>query len=246
MPWYDSPRWWHPLVHVCRRWRYIVLESPLRLDLQLVCNANTPVKKTLDVWPQGLTIVIEESRFRLPLSGANIIAALEHHDRVSEINLITTSTILNQLNKVMKKPYPVLTSLRLRIWKSAPVLRNTFLGGSAPRLKELSLIGIPFPALPKILPFCRDPVDVQLRKIPHTGYISPGAMVTALSALTKLKFVYIGFESPDSCPDSTNRLPSSLTHVVLPVLTRLGFRGASEYFEDLVARIDTPAIIYVN
>ncbi|KAH9970910.1 hypothetical protein BGW80DRAFT_1561978, partial [Lactifluus volemus] len=46
---HDSFRWWHALVHVCGRWRYIVFLSPLRLHLQLVCNANTPVKKTLDV-----------------------------------------------------------------------------------------------------------------------------------------------------------------------------------------------------
>ncbi|KAH9970916.1 hypothetical protein BGW80DRAFT_1561980 [Lactifluus volemus] len=73
--------WWHVLVHVCGKWTYIVFQSPLRLHLQLECNVNTPVKKTLDVWLRALPIVIVESRSRLPLSGANIIAALEQHDR---------------------------------------------------------------------------------------------------------------------------------------------------------------------
>ncbi|KAH9960064.1 hypothetical protein BGW80DRAFT_1564414 [Lactifluus volemus] len=247
MPWYDSPRWWHALTHVCGRWRYVVFESPLRLDLHLVCDANTPVKKTLDVWPHGIPILIKESRLRLPLRGANIIAALGHHDRVSEIDLNTTNTLLKRLNKVMKKPYPVLTRLRLLNWKSAvPVLPDTFLGGSAPRLECLYLEGIPFPALPKRLPFCHNLVNVQLRSIPNTGYVSPEAMATALSALTKLKVVEIGFESPDSRPDPGNRPPSSLRRVFLPALSRLWFHGASEYFEDLVARIDTPAIISVS
>jgi hypothetical protein len=235
-------------MHVCRRWRYIVLESPLRLDLRLECHAKTPVKKTLDVWPPTFPIVIDESRSRLPLSGANIIAALEHHDRVSEIYLNTSSTVLKRLYRVMKKPYPVLTHLRLHISnsKSAPVLRDSFLGGSAPRLEYLYLEGIPFPALPRLLPFCHDLVDVRLEEIPNTGYVSPEAMATALSALTRLKAVHIGFESPASRPDPGNRFPSSFTRAVLPALTRLEFHGATEYFEDLVARIDTPAIRTVD
>ncbi|KAH9970485.1 hypothetical protein BGW80DRAFT_1562159 [Lactifluus volemus] len=243
MPLYDSPRWWHPLVHVCRRWRYIVFQSPLRLHLRLQWNANTPVKETLDVWPRVVPIVIKESRLQLPLRGANIIAALEHHDRVSEIHLTITSTLLKRLNKAMKKPYPVLTHLRLRSSMSAPVLRDTFLGGSAPRLEDLNLVGIPFPALPKFLPACHDLGFIYLTNIPNTGYISPEAMATALSALTKLKFVHIGFESPASSrPDPANRPPSSLTRVVLPALTHFKFEGACEYFERLVARIDTPII----
>ncbi|KAH9970488.1 hypothetical protein BGW80DRAFT_1521563 [Lactifluus volemus] len=244
----NTYQWWITLVHVCRRWRFIVFESPIRLNLQLECNANTPVKKTLDIWPLTFPIVIDESRSRLPLSGANIISALEHHDRVSEIYLEMSSTVLKRLYRVMNKPYPVLTYLRLYISnsKSAPVLRDTFLGGSAPRLEYLYLSGIPFPALPKLLPFCHDLVNVHLWKIPNTGYISPEAMATALSALTKLKVVDIEFESPASRPDPTNRPPSSFTRVVLPALTRFHFHGASEYFEDLVARIDTPSLIFVS
>jgi hypothetical protein len=199
----------------------------------------------LDAWPRCIPIVIAESRPRLPRSGANIKVALERHDRVSLISLETTSTVLKGLYKVMTKPYPVLTQLRLYISnsKSAPVLRDTFLGGSAPRLEYLDLTGIPFPALPKFLPFCHNLADVLLQKIPNTGYFSPEAMATALSALTKLKYIKIGFESPNSCPDPRNGPPTSFTRVVLPSLTRLEFHGTSEYFEDLVARIDTPAVI---
>jgi F-box-like len=243
---FDFSLWWYTLVHVCRRWRYIVFQSPLRLNLRLLCRANTPVKKTLDVWPPALPIIIDESRPRLPLSGANIIAALEHHDRVSEIFLDTTSNVSKRLCKVMKKPYPVLTSLHLRISKSAPVFRDTFLGGSAPRLKYLHLTGILFPALPKLLPSCHDLVEVQLWNIPNTGYISPEAMATALSALAKLEVFHIGFRSPASRPDPGNSLPSSLTRAVLPALTDLEFHGASEYFEGFVARIDTPSIISLH
>jgi hypothetical protein len=148
-----------------------VFQSPLRLHLLLVCNANTPVKKTLDVWPHVFPIMVEEGRSRHPLRGANIITALEYHHRVSEIHLYTTSTLSKRLNKVMKKPYPVLTYLDLELKKSAPVLRDTSFGGSFPRLRNLKLFGIPFPALPKLLPSCHDLFIVQLRNIPDTGYM---------------------------------------------------------------------------
>jgi hypothetical protein len=42
---------WSTLVHVCRHWRSVVFESPLRLDLQLLCTDKTPVRKMLDIWP---------------------------------------------------------------------------------------------------------------------------------------------------------------------------------------------------
>jgi hypothetical protein len=75
---------WHLLVHVCRKWRDLIFASPRRLNLRLYCNVWTPVGKTLGVWPL-LPIVIkvdgyERSTERRGLD--NIIAALEHTDRV--------------------------------------------------------------------------------------------------------------------------------------------------------------------
>ena len=39
---------WQSLVHVCRRWRCLVFESPRRLNLRLVCAQGTPARQ-LDV-----------------------------------------------------------------------------------------------------------------------------------------------------------------------------------------------------
>ena len=38
----DSIDAWHPLVHVCQKWRNIVFGSPRRLNLQLHCTAGRP------------------------------------------------------------------------------------------------------------------------------------------------------------------------------------------------------------
>jgi hypothetical protein len=56
----------------------------------------------------------------------------------------------------------------------------------------------------------------------------------------------VGFQFPASRSYRRNRRPLTLTRVVLPVLTKLMFKGISEYFEDLVARIDTPVIAIVE
>ncbi|KAN0128192.1 hypothetical protein V8E53_013958, partial [Lactarius tabidus] len=46
-----SPQLWHTLTHICKRWRHIVLSSPIGLHLQLYCTHGTPVLKTLECWP---------------------------------------------------------------------------------------------------------------------------------------------------------------------------------------------------
>ncbi|KAH9960041.1 hypothetical protein BGW80DRAFT_82750 [Lactifluus volemus] len=241
---------WHVLVHVCRRWRYVVFESPLRLDLRLECDPRTPVKESLDIWPP-FPIVVRNSWAWRPYDvlgrNDNIITALKHHDRVCIIDLrCPKSPLLESLLRVTQVPFPALTSLELVLFGDkvvpAPVLPETFLGGSAPRLQHLALRGIPFPTLSKLLPSCHDLVRVRLWEIPHTGYISPREMATSLIPLTRLESLGIGFESPASCPNRRHRSPPPLTRIDLPALIQLDFRGASEYFEDLIAQIDTPSI----
>ena len=49
---------WKTLVQVCRRWRFIVFSSSLRLNLRAVCTGRTPVRKMLRIWP-ALPIVVQ-------------------------------------------------------------------------------------------------------------------------------------------------------------------------------------------
>ncbi|KAH9167657.1 hypothetical protein EDB89DRAFT_2074628 [Lactarius sanguifluus] len=123
-----------------------------------------------------------------------------------------------------------------------PPLPDTFLGGSAPCLQTIYISGIPFPAAPILLSSARDLVDLDLSNIPLTGYISPEAMVTSLGALPRLKFLTLGFEEYGISYPDRMRLPST-TRTVLPALTIFYFDGLFEYFEDLVAQIDTPQLV---
>ena len=241
--WIDA---WHTLVHVCRKWRLVVFGSPRRLNLQLYCSPTTPVKRTLAVWPP-LPIVIRQ--YGHPMCGMhNVIAALKHNYHVCEIELWRIpSSLLEQVVASMQMPFPALTDLRLgskdeREDGSAPLVPDWFLGGSAPRLRHLSLRSIHIPELPKLLMSAADLVDLSLLDVPHSAYIPPETMVVCLSTLTRLKSLVVEFKSPQSRPLPEHRRPPPLTLTVLPALTDLRFKGISEYLEDLLARIDAPVL----
>jgi len=229
---------WKPLVHVCRRWRYIVFGSPLRLHLRLVCDVRTPVRKLLNIWPP-LPIIIRYSPNEDEGVG-NVIDALEHHHRISSIDFEgLTSHVLKRFITVMQEPLLVLTGLRLQCSDDlGSAIPDTFLGGSAPQLQILVLEGIAFPTFPGFVLPATHLTKLQLQKIPDAGYISPEVMVTCLSVLLELEELVIGFQS--SHPIS--RDPPPLTRVILPALTYFEFRGVREYLEDLVARIITPEL----
>jgi hypothetical protein len=236
---------WRTLVHVYRRWRSVVLASPRRLDLQLFCTNTRPVKKLLDIWPPSLPVSIYayHHSWQSPLRGVtDLMAALEQQNRVREICIRgAPNSLLKQF--VAMKPFPALTILILTSNdKQAPVLPDSFLGGSAPRLREIHLTGIPFPGLGKLLLSTTDLVTLYLWDIPHSGYISPEAMVVGLSTLTRLEKLDLRFRSPRSRAVRETRQPSPLTRVVLPALIELYFTGDSEYLEDIVSRIDAPLL----
>jgi hypothetical protein len=242
---------WHRLVHVCQRWRQIIFSSPRRLNLQLLCTHGTFVRKNLGCWP-AFPIVIDYHVYRntgrdkgfLPDEEDNVIAALEHPDRVRCVKLTLPSSLLDKLATVMQEPFPALRLLRLSSEdQNVSTLPNTFLGRSASCLREIYLEGIPFPTLPTLLSSANDLVNLQLHNIPQNGYISPEAMVVGLTALTRLKTLSIRFQSSVFRLNNSSRTPP-LARIILPSLTLFGFRGNSEYLENLVAQIDAPRLVF--
>jgi len=151
---------------------------------------------------------------------------------------------------VMQEPFPVLTHIAIRSKVgNVVVLPAKFLGGSAPCLQEVYLCGVPFPTLPTLLLSASDLIELDLRSIPPTGYISPEAMVVALAAMPRLKYFVIEFQLATLHPDRI--CPPPVTRIVLPALINFQFQGAIEYLEDLVAQIDSPqldqiSIVYLN
>ena len=192
----------------------------------------------LDVWPALLLVVWCRGRYKTG-SVDNIIAGLECSDRVCQIILVSVrSSDWEILFAPMQQPFPELTRLIIRSDDHhVPLVPGSFLGGSAPRLEYFSLHGIPISGLPKLLLSATH--LVYLRLSDDTGYISPKAMVTALSVLTSLEELLLQILY---LPHQPSRRPPRSTRSVLPVLEYFQFNGATRYLEDLVARIDSPRL----
>jgi hypothetical protein len=148
---------------------------------------------------------------------------------------------LEKISAAMQEPFPELTRLELSS-RGEVVLPDSFLGGSTPRLQFFHLFGISFPGLPKLLLSATHLVNLYLWNTPHSGYISPEAMFTALSALTTLEELILEFQSPRSLPNQATRHPPPPTRSVLSGLRYFRFKGDSEYLDDLVACIDAPRL----
>jgi len=95
-PWRTPRDVWQILVQVCRRWRYLVLASPCRLNLRLEYSGHGPMLEVLGAWPV-LPVILKSKDVLLsglphPKSDQrwdNLVAALEseHYNRIREIDM---------------------------------------------------------------------------------------------------------------------------------------------------------------
>ena len=240
---------WHSLVHVCQRWRYLAFTSPRHLNLQVLCKLPTrSVKAMLDIWPELPFCIYAVGGFPRNAERGDCITALSLSHRVSGIRLENTSDSAWELFlSLMQRPFPALTHLSVRPnYSIKNATKNSicrsFLGGSAPSLRVLRLVWAPFPALPELLLSAANLVRLWYDDVPRSGYISPQAMVTGLSGLTRLESFSLTFPSPHSLPERPIRITPPHTRTLIPALTDLRFRGDANYMEDLVSQIDTPLL----
>jgi hypothetical protein len=235
---------WRKLVRVCRKWRNLVFGSPRRLKLQLFCGKRTRVREMLDIWPP-LPVFLRALGLN-SRNMKNISEALELNDRICHLDLTgISSSRSEEVLSAIRRPFPLLKHLKLQVKfhdETMPIDPDSFLGGSAPRLRSLSLNGIPVSGLPNLLLTTNNLVRLELFRIPEYGYGPPEAMATCISMLTKLKSLAIVFVPPQGRPDRKSRHPHPQTRILLPSLTMWRFRGFSEYLEDLVAGIDAPLL----
>jgi hypothetical protein len=206
---------------------------------------NKRLMKTLDIWPQlPIAIHVDDKEDRSLPSVTDVISVLERNDRVCKIFIDGVPNSLLEAVVATSEPFPELIELELASFrKDTPILPDSFLGGSAPRLRSLLLWGIPFPGIWKLLSSTRDLVVLTLGFIPNSGYISPEAMAATLSALTRLQSLHLSFETPQFWTQGPSRHPSAasaLTRVIIPALTTFDFAGNSVYLGDIVSRIDAP------
>jgi hypothetical protein len=187
----------------------------------------------------------------------NIAIALCHPDRVREINLgLTSTTVGSIVDAIAKKPFRTLECIRITIKDATRppgpslLFRNAFLGGSAPRLRVLSLDGInfPFPEIKQVISSTNNLVELHLSRIPKAGYFSAEALVTALSTSAQLKGLRVSFHYPQAASSlsTQSKTSSPLQRTTFPSLDYLYFHGESEYLEEFVSRADIPALRHIT
>jgi hypothetical protein len=202
----------------------------------------------LDTWPP-LLIDIQVCDFEGRDVG-NIVAALEHNDRIHEVELWESwEPSLPQMEQVlaaMQKPFPSLTELAVKLYTETGSLSlpDLFLSGSAPLLRSLWLRNVQFPvSVLRNLVRSADLVRIRIWQIPDAGFVSPEDVVACLSGLTRLEEFELGFQYAlkAALHWASRHLPSS-ARCVLPALTTLRFTGPSVYLEHLIAPIDGPLL----
>ncbi|KAH9961875.1 hypothetical protein BJV74DRAFT_346686 [Russula compacta] len=136
-------RWWYKLVHVCRRWRYLVSVSASRLGLSLVCTHGTPVANMLAHSPL-LPLIIDyvqqdPSREVTVEDEEGILLALQYPHRVSRIRLWIPSSNLRKIVAGMDGKFLMLEYLYIKPLTDdgeTLILPKTF---QAPHLRQVML-----------------------------------------------------------------------------------------------------------
>ena len=191
---------------------------------------------------RGRSLILEDE--------SNASFALRHPHRIREINLSFTNSLLSKSRTQVLASFPALEYLRLesqnsrKITPVQAILPVGFLGGSAPRLHDIHLTSIAFPALPLLLLSTRNLVSLRLDKISRRGYFSPEALSIGLSMATQLKSLRIQFHpfASNVFRDTESAKRSLTTRANLPALYEFHFAGDGAYLEDLISRIDAPAL----
>ena len=241
---------WRNLVHVCRRWRYLMFDSSSHLDMCLFLMNGSPSINTLSHLP-ALPLAIDYSdittRTMARKDVKNIRFGLKQHGHVHRVILKASSSWLQMWLTLMNEHFPRLEDLSLLSTtneKMKLILPETL---RAPNLRRLALHGI---GLPKGLPLLSSTITLSTLSLTHLGassYFPPGHLTKHLQSLPYLEELSIGFAIPIPLPSSERELLlPPIPPVTLPTLRQLTFRGVDIYLENLVAQINTPLLDRLN
>jgi hypothetical protein len=137
----ESCQWWYTLAHVCRKWRFLVLSSPSRLGLSLVCSYCTPVTDMLAHSPPLPLVIdyVDEDRKTTTADEGGILLALQHRHRVRHIRLCIPVSNLQKVIGAIGREFPMLEYMYIEPLANddeSIVLPETF---RAPHIRRLIL-----------------------------------------------------------------------------------------------------------
>jgi hypothetical protein len=248
---WNREQWWYGLVQVCRRWRYLVLESASYLRLSLVCTQGTPVASMLAHSP-SLPLIIDYLDPNHDITSEEeegIILALHQHDRVRRIRLRKPIPILQKLIKALDSEFPILEFLLIEHQQSLrprsehnPKLKlpETF---RVPHLRHFMLMSFDISIESPLLTIMGNLVVLSLSAIPSSAYFQPSALLQRLSLMPQLEKLGIGFDTYSNRDIEQHLLHTPITtDITLPNLRWLAFQGTSAYLEAVLCRVTIPLL----
>jgi hypothetical protein len=167
----------------------------------------------------------------------DILLALSHPRRVRRIGILAPNTNLGKLIKVMDDQFPILECIYF--WSRTNVaFPATF---QAPNLHHLSLSTSYPPIESPLFTTAAGLVILELYSIPRSAYCH---FLSRLPLLLQLERLLITFEDPPLVSDAETQLlrPPDMFQVTLTKLRRLQFKGTLACLEELVSRINVPAL----
>jgi hypothetical protein len=249
---WNLERWWYRVVQVCRRWRYLILDSAFHLRLSLVCARGTPVADMLAHSPPLPLIIdhLNESHNITTEDQEGILLALRHRDRVRRIRLLNPIAILQDLIIALDGEFPILEHLTIyqQLHFTLTIENNANLEFPetfrAPNLRHLLLENFAIPIGSPLLTTMGNLVTLSLDQIQPSAYFPPNALLQRLSLMPQLEELDINFGTYYPSGDVERQLLRRpiMTRVALPNIRWLGFRGASAYLEALLPWVTAPLL----
>ena len=252
---WNRERWWHRLIQVCRRWRYLVLESAFYLQASLVCARGTRVSDMLAHYPPLPLIIdhfdnLEEPRDVTAEDEEGIIFALQHRDRVRRIRFMKPIPTLQKLIVALDGEFPILEYLFIQhqLYQRPMIEHNTILNlpdsFRAPYLRHFVLMSFAIPIESPLLTTMGNLVTLSLNAIPSSAYFHPDALLQRISLMHQLETLGIAFSgwNPDHDVERQLWRMPIMTRVTLPNLRWFGFHGSSTYLEALLPWVTIPRL----
>ena len=244
--WKSDGRWWYTLVHVCPRWRNIILGSATYLGLSLLCTYGTPVADMLEHSPPlPLVVGYFMDRELATEDEEGIILALKHHDRIRRVRLYSAGTILQKFITAMDEEYPILEYLNITLPLNDNSTTLRFPGTlQAPHLRHLNLRGFALPIGSRLLTTAANLVTLYLVMVDPSTYFHPNTLIQWISLMLQLEILSIYFVFSTPSRDVVRQLTHApvIAPITLPNLHCFQFHGVSSYLEVLVHRIISPRI----
>ncbi|KAH8984180.1 hypothetical protein EDB86DRAFT_161114 [Lactarius hatsudake] len=244
---WNSRDGWFKLAHVCRNWRHIVLLSSSRLQVHLLFtprrSPTDPVLRRLPPFP----ILVDYRTGPWIEKECLALAAIKYRSRMRGI--VVQNPCFIKLLKALGHPFPKLERLEICLsHRLEPILPTTFLSGSAPSLRRLTLRGVVLECLSPLLSSATGLVELSLTLKIAYGALPEALLIANLqrmSCLRRLELKAINGAAPNlnTVPEPP---PPPACAGALSRLTDLILVGHDSYLQVLVDSLAPPSLQHLD